>query len=476
MAKKVYVNIIPEQKVKLVAKIDQNDRADRRSKWACALEDSFMMDGESVPKIDDGTPVFDNTGWVNETNSGGNRVFNNSLKLPAVGGNLYTVTVGKRTGLVSSRAPVQDVRQDGDEAGVERFQLEAWRKLRYALNWMPEYADLKDGLMQAVNGLLKPGFIELVQEGDGSGQVSQEAATSWETLKTCLSGKKHDSLPGKNDTKDILRIVLAKQCLDTKPVSEKKEGTISRTALAGWVRDSDKTYKRTFNLPADSHLVFAAKSTLQSHHVKHNGTNIPTTDYTASAARADDNERAATVAISHNQLGGWLSTDGHTLEFEFTFNCCTYLAGLSEGPTIVIGLDSVLGRFGAGLTAATKQGILARVIAHEIAHAIGLLVQSAGKFRHGKFYAASLGGHGDLGHCSDNAKLVTSATCPDQYKPWGARKDQFYIPDGTKQTCIMLHRVNPGKFATAVFCPDCIKQIRVTDIRAACSKDWQKVQ
>jgi len=96
----------------------------------------------------------------------GQRVFKNRVKLPAAGGNKYTVTASK----------VHDNATVGTSRSLPGVELEAWRKVYFTINCMAGLEAWADVLGRELPAMLRPSFIELVQmkPADETSMTSRE--------------------------------------------------------------------------------------------------------------------------------------------------------------------------------------------------------------------------------------------------------------------------------------------------------------
>lgn len=148
------------------------------------------------------------------------------------------------------------------------------------------------------------------------------------------------------------------------------------------------------------------------------------------------------------------------------------LAGHSAGANIAMAVGELTAR--ANNHAGNAQQLILRAIMHEIIHSIGGVVQALGNGEnHPKYYAPAQGGSGSggIGHCSQGATLTDATTLENnadaqKKKTYEPGKPRIFVPSSSS-ICIMYHRAYTPHFWSATLCGNCVKQLRLLDLRSA---------
>ncbi len=360
--------------------------------------------------------------------------FKNTLTLPQVGGDKYTVKCSKK----------------GDRSSpMQAEQMETWRKIFYTVHWMnQDCKKIFDGVKGKFEAAFESAFIKV-----------EKAADSQTLLDEPRSLRDKPNLP--RLYKDValtnkpfhLRIVVAND------LYYQKQLVLSAKGIA----------KTNFNLdtggpPLDVQSATDNTSWIISARVRvePSGAWIDLAQYITrmplpnKPALADT---AARVDLSPNQLLTDQLAKGKTLEAEVTVNIRNHVCGYSNGNFIAVRIKE------PDRTPAQVQVTVLQTFTHEVGHAFQQVVQSEDLFDattgvkgaapndkedNTMWHTDDFGGRGP--HCHTNASKVADRRTTSQFT---------YSPTkGGGPLCTMFFRDDPKVDADGKFCASCLPRLK----------------
>ncbi len=421
--------------------VSNNSKKHFESKWALQSDGNNTDVKITGPAVQVAALEYDKRKEERDTNK---RFFTNSLKLPDIGGDNHTVICTKINPTRANREILQ-------------VEIETWRKLWFTLYWTD---DSQQNLINDIVSIIKSTFgkaqIDFVH-------VPAQAKLNWdhhlfsitsstnlqEDFVKAMHGGAWPALPRKPFH---LQIVLVKSCVRLKEMTLKFKVMPTVSEEAGYKLEGTTL---TMKLPQEMKFLLYDNLLAQIVKVRPNYqffNSIKAIKYTP-----DKQPEATLVPTASNvNFVGMQSFSVDTtgaieqalkagaVDFEFTVEVVDKcIAGENKGNKIVIETHELQ----KGNLAFIAKEAIAKVIIHEIGHALDLVPDSNAFWTHKDQYRD----HGGTGpHCKSNAVLDLR---------------NVYRYGGQGKMCIMYHQIHDQ--AGPDFCDNCLKYLKFTPLRLA---------
>ena len=421
--------------------VSNNPRKQFESKWTLESDGNNTDVKITGPSVQKAELEFEKKKEERDTNK---RFFTNSLKLPDIGGDKHTVTCTKVNATTRNREILQ-------------VELATWRKLWVTIYWTDNtQQNIINDIVDAIKSSFAKAQIEFIH-------VPAQAKLNWDhhlfsiTSSTNLQedfvkAMHGGTWPALQRKPFHLQIVLVKSCVRLKEMTLKFKvvPTVSETAgykIAGNIL--------TVKLPQEMKFLLDNSTLAQVAKVRPNYqffNSIKAIKYTPNT------QPQATISPTVNNVklvnlqSFSIDTTGAieqalklgAVEFEFTVEVVDKcIAGENKGNKIVIETHELQ----KGNLVFIQKEAIAKVIIHEIGHALDLVPDSNPYWTHKDQYRD----HGGTGpHCKYNAALDPQ---------------NIYRYGGQGKMCIMYHQVHDQ--AGPDFCENCLKYMKFTPLRLA---------
>lgn len=168
----------------------------RASVWS--VEPDPGNKGDAKATFVKANPVDEST-----TEAAPTRRFENQVKLPGVGGNLYTVKVSKR----------HDTARFKKTRTLDPVSLQAWRKVYYSVSYMAEFEAAATALHDALGPLFAASYLELERLTlEGSAVIGTRGRVDADGVKDLVEQEQD---PPNGAEKDLwVRVTLVKRLMD----------------------------------------------------------------------------------------------------------------------------------------------------------------------------------------------------------------------------------------------------------------------
>ncbi len=375
------------------------------------------------------------------------RFFKNRLKLPDIGGDKHTVTVSKKK--LNTRGG-RDILQ---------VEVETWRRIWFTIFWTDDQQiPLINNVANAITSAYAEAKIDMVHVPAATNLdyyhdtvAILRSPNIMEDFVKAMHGGQHPALQRKPFH---IQVVMVKGCAEIKRIDIKSIcGPYDFSKFE--VIEAEETMKITgirIEVPKQYHLLtddmieqvgklrndYIFAQTIKSLTVTIKGENPRIENGPFVVVRDNLNQFTFKLIGPFEYISTALS-NGKNVALEFVVEVYdTNFAGVNDGNKIVIGTHQT-----ENSNLQSPQA-LAKILIHEIGHAVGLVPDTINSFKHPDHYTQ----HGGTGpHCKYNAKDVNG----------------IYRYGGAGKMCVMYHQVHDQ--AGPEFCDNCIKYLKFTKLR-----------
>ena len=390
---------------------------------------------------------------IEEDTKAKERFFKNRLKLPDISGDKHTITVSKKK---------LHTRGGRD---ILKVEVETWRRIWFTIFWTDDQQlPLINDVARAITSAYAEAKIDMVHvpattklDYNHATVAILRSPSPLEDFVKAMHGGQHPALQRKPFH---LQVVMVKECAEIKRVDIKsKFGPYDFPNFK--VEDENAEVMKVIGIkikvPKEYHLLtddviqqvkklrndYWFKKTIKSLKVQIQGETNPRIENPEYIVKRNNPNEFTFELLANFEYISEALAEGKTVDLEFGVEVYdTNFAGVNDGNKIVIATHETQAN---NPQLPQSPETLAKVLIHEIGHAVGLVPDTINSFKHPDHYS----GHGGTGpHCKHNAAL-------NQYG--------IYRYGNAGKMCVMYHQVHDQ--AGPEFCDNCIKYLKFTKLR-----------
>lgn len=386
------------------------------------------------------------------------RLFTNWLELPDIGGDKHTIICTKKNTLKKNREILQ-------------LEIETWRRLWFTIFWTDDsQPELINDVVKSIKNSFMKAKIDMVHvpaekklDYAHTTVAILRSPNMMEDFVKAMHGGNHPALQRKPFH---IQVVMVKECAEIKRVDIKS--SITPFAIDKFEMNEEQTkvigikitIPKIYNLLTEDLIEqvgklredFMFEQTIKSLKVKIEGEENPRIE-----AGAYPVERESLNTFNFKLIGPFeyiSKAIGEMKKVDLDFVVEIYdtkFAGVNDGNKIVISTHETAVK-------AKSTEYIAKVLIHEIGHAVGLAPEKFNSWTHPDHYT----GYGGTGpHCKLNA----------------VNREGIYRWGGVGKMCVMYHQVHDQ--AGPEFCDNCMKYLKFTklrnnDLRYGDIPNWKK--
>lgn len=395
------------------------------------------------------------------------RFFKNRLRLPDIGGDKHTITVSKKKLVM------------GGGRDILQVEVETWRRIWFTIFWTDDgQIPLINNVANAIKSAYAEAKIDMVHvpattklDYYHDTVAILRSPNMMEDFVKAMHGGQHPALQRKPFH---LQVVMVKECAEIKRIDIKSK--FSPYDFPNFeVEDENATNMKVIGIkikvPKQYHLLtddlikqvkkvrndFWFKKTIKSLKVQIEGETNPRIENGEYIVQLNTPNEFTFELLANFEYISEALAFGKSVDLEFGVEVCdTNFAGVNDGNKIVIASHVTQDN---QAQAPQSPESLAKVLIHEIGHAVGLVPDTINSYKHPDHYTQ----HGGTGpHCKHNAIL-------DNYG--------IYRYGNAGKMCVMYHQLHDN--AGPEFCDNCTKYLKFTklrnnDLRYGDLHNWKK--